>query len=216
MAVIFDLDYTLLNTAKFKKALAEALGMDIKEFGNSYREHFKNKGVNYNLAEHLEILNKNNDATRGRIKEIWQNLDKYLSEAAEEILREFKKRDNKLIMLSLGDIGWQKMKIKNLSIKKYFTEIIFEEVDKTKSLEKLRELTKGEKITIVNDNAKELEKMQAILGGGKCETYLIKGPYSEKEESAVILERLKEKLFSKKKEPARKYKPNLELNNRTI
>ena len=65
MILIFDLDYTLLDTKKFKQGLAKALNLSITNFEKSYSENFKNtppltKGgarkINYNLKKHLKIL----------------------------------------------------------------------------------------------------------------------------------------------------------------
>ncbi|MEA2088598.1 MAG: HAD hydrolase-like protein [Patescibacteria group bacterium] len=186
MIIIFDLDYTLLDSTKFRKNLASVFNMDIDEFNKDYEEHFKSKGVNYDINKHLKILKKQkqiNFAEEKTIKqrsdEFLKNIDSYLFSGAEEALKQFKNNNNnKLILISFGNIDWQKLKIDNLKIKEYFDEIILEDKNKEKSdfLKSLKD--SEEKILIINDNAKESFDMAELLGDN-CEFKIIQGPYSD-------------------------------------
>ena len=54
MKVIFDLDYTLLDTARFKEKLAEIFSE--QDFFDDYDKYFKAEGVNFDYEKYLEIL----------------------------------------------------------------------------------------------------------------------------------------------------------------
>jgi FMN phosphatase YigB (HAD superfamily) len=58
MIIIFDLDYTLLDTKKFKEKLGVALDMSPEEWARDYKNFFKDKKINYNPERHLAILKK--------------------------------------------------------------------------------------------------------------------------------------------------------------
>lgn len=168
MTIIFDLDYTLLDTKKFKAGLARTLGLNIDDFKRSY---FKNKKINYNLNKHLKILNQKETI---KIKEFLKKLDKYLFPESINVIKKLKK-NNKLILLSFGDKAWQKQKINNLSIKDYFDEIILTDKNKIEALKPF--LNTKERILIVNDNAREALEMKKVLKN--CDILLTKGPYSD-------------------------------------
>ena len=185
MIVIFDLDYTLLDSTKFRKDLASVFNMSDNEFNKDYKKYFKTKSINYSIDEHLKILKKQkqiNSAEEIKIKEksdnFFQNIDSYLFPEAEETLKQFKNDGNKLILISFGNFDWQKLKIDNLKIKEYFDEIILEDSCKEKSdfLKSLKD--SNEKILIINDNAKESFAMAKLLGEN-CEFKIIQGPYSD-------------------------------------
>ena len=194
MTVVFDLDYTLFNTKQFKEKLPLIFGMTIEEFSRSYHEHFKSKGVNYNLEKHSGILKKEgivkSDEEMEEIKKNFNDfikgIDSYLYKDAEEVLKQYHQHGDKLILASFGDIGWQKKKIENLKIKDLFDQIVCEDSDKAENefLKSLKE--QEEKVLIINDNYKESEKMLEVLGD-KAELRLIKGPYSAEAESKIKL-----------------------------
>lgn len=180
MKIIFDLDYTLLDTAEFKCKMAEILGENFKA---DYEKYFKSKGINFNIDDYLLILKKNGriddkilKKMRSEIDELFYDIDDYLKFGVEKTLEYFKKRGDELILITFGYKQWQEKKVDNLSIKKYFDEIIFEDKDKSKS-EYLKSLgEKDEEILIINDNLCEAEQMLKILKKG--ELRLVKGPYN--------------------------------------
>lgn len=180
MKIIFDLDYTLLDTAEFKSKMAEILGENFKA---DYEKYFKSKGINFNIDDYLLILKKNRGIDdenlkkmRSEIDELFYDIDDYLKFGVENALEHFKKRGDELILLTFGYKQWQKKKVDNLSIKKYFDEIIFEDKDKSKS-EYLKLLgEKDEEVLVINDNLSEAEQMLKILKKG--ELRLVKGPYN--------------------------------------
>ena len=211
MIIIFDLDYTLLDTGRLHQKLAEIF--DQENYRADYQAHFKNKGVNFDGEKYLEILKAEGRIDRAREKELRlkldelaENTEEYLKAGAGAVLEQLKAEGNKLVLVTFGNEKWQKNKVKNLSIKKYFAEIVFEEREKGKS-EFLKSLSEsGEEILIINDNLSEAVEMKKLLGE-KAEFKLVKGKYNEKARHDV--ENLNELIAGKKAE-----RKNDELNLR--
>jgi len=213
MVTIFDLDYTIFNTKRFKENLAEIFRMSTKDFNRSYWENFKAKGINYKLEKHLQILEdeeKINHRKAEKIREefsgLLKEIDKYIFPEVEKVVKFFKHRGDKLVLASFGDLGWQELKINNLAVKKYFNQIVLEEGDKSKNefFQSLKE--GGEEISIINDNAKESLELKKELGE-KCDIYLIQGPYSHNvEHDEKIHEDLTELLPKEREKKREKYR----------
>lgn len=187
MITIFDLDYTLLDTVRFKENLAEVFNMSAEDWKNDYKKYFKDEGVNYNLDKHLQILKDESrlaipeDEIKKRFEEFMKNLDDYVFPEAEELIKQMKAKSKKIILATFGDAELQKKKADHLKIAKYFDELIFD--DKNKSENKYLEYLKnsGENFLVINDNAKESFKLLEKLGK-RSELKLVKGPYSENAE----------------------------------
>jgi hypothetical protein len=109
-------------------------------------------------------------------------INQFVFSEAEIILKHLHRPDNKIILVTHGDKKWQKEKIKNLKIKKYFDKIII--TDKNKS-SRLKFLTKKkDKIIIINDNARENEYLLKLLPCSQA--ILIKGIHSENIKSKKV------------------------------
>jgi len=210
MTILFDLDYTLMDTAKLHDGLAEIF--DREDYRSDYQNLFKDKGINFNADKYLEILKQQgriDEARESELKrglaELMENMDDFLKPDAESVLKHFIKEGHELILITFGNKEWQEKKVKNLSIKKYFSEIIFEEEDKSKS-EYLRSLGEGnEKILIINDNLDEAVAMQKVLGD-KAELRLVKR--EDKKEAEPHIKNLRELLpEEKRRESELKLKP---------
>ncbi|MFH0956101.1 MAG: NIF family HAD-type phosphatase [Candidatus Falkowbacteria bacterium] len=200
MKIIFDLDYTLLDTEKFKKKMADIFSQE--DFKADYEKYFKKQGINFDFDEYLAILNdegridnKREKKLRLEIEELISHIDNYLRPDAENVLKYFKDSGAELILITFGNKKWQERKVKNLTIAKYFDNIIYEEQEKYKS-EYLKSLSDGkEEILIINDNLSEANEILKILKRG--ELHLVDGPYNGGKE--VRVKTLTE-LMSKKSE----------------
>lgn len=208
MLIIFDLDYTLLDTLEFKKGLAEALNLEFDVYHKNCKKYFKDKDILYNLEKHLKILEQENSDFKIN-ENFLSNIGKYLFPEADDILKKMKDAGHKLVLLTYGDVQWQKMKVENLKIKKYFDEIIYTDKGKGEVIRNSKTplapllerggpgsthplpLSRGEeKILIVNDNARECLEMREAIGD--CEIFLVKGRYSENVEHDLEIRELGE------------------------
>jgi FMN phosphatase YigB (HAD superfamily) len=179
MIVIFDLDYALLDTEKIKKDMVGIFNISIKQFNADYKKLFTDKKIPYSPYKHIRFLKKEKlissvSVCDERMDALVKNIKKYLYPKALEVLEKFKKRGDKTILMSVGDLKWQAKKINGLKIKKYFSRVIIVERKKCRNLEFLKK--ENEKILIINDNAGETIDMEKAIG--KCEVCLIHGPYS--------------------------------------
>lgn len=188
MKIIFDLDYTLLDTKRFQDELAGIFSKE--DYKSDYKRYFKDKGINFDFEKYLDILksegridSEREKELRLKIGELTRNMDNYLYPNVENVLKHFKESGAELILITFGDKKWQEEKVRNLSITKYFDKIIFEEKDKGQS-EYLRSLGEtNEKILIINDNPSEAEEMLKILKRG--ELCLVKGPYNKENKPQI-------------------------------
>lgn len=206
MIIIFDLDYTLLDTARFKRdGLALFFNMNETGFKDYYKKNFKDKGINYSPKKHLEILGWGEEELVAKLNEFdrWleKEISRYLFPEAEEILNKLKQAGHKIILASFGDEEFQKqkisiLKINQLSVREFFDEVIIS--DKIKA--ELAELKRfqGEDVLVVDDNLREAAALKEVLGD-KCEIFLIDGPYAREEGYYMTphsLKELAEKFFS--------------------
>ncbi|MDD4333285.1 MAG: HAD hydrolase-like protein [Patescibacteria group bacterium] len=181
MIIVFDLDYTLLNTKKFKSDMAKAMGISLAVFKKSYEEHSKNSATNYILEDHLDYLVKTGKyeasqkkIIKKKVMNFLKKIDNYLFSSAAPVLAELSARGHKLEMITYGNRRWQRLKVGNLKIKKYFQRVII--TDKNKH-DQLRFWKKKEaNVCFVNDNAKEVVCIREILP--RAQFILIKGPYA--------------------------------------
>ncbi len=198
MTIIFDLDYTLLYTLKLKHKLARAMDLKYNEFDESMFKYFHETETDYNFDTHIKILAKEGKIKslakiKKRVNEIFKNSDNCLYPQVKSILANLKKRGHKLILLTRGDVSWQKRKVRALSIGKYFAKIIF--TGRSKRLLAKKEFKNELDIVIVNDNARESLEMKRELGRGKI--ILIKGPYANNvkhELKSIMIKNLLKKL----------------------
>jgi len=201
MKVIFDLDYTLMDTVQLHSKLAEIF--DKENYREDYQFFFRSKGISFDGEKYLAILKElgridgaREKELKSKLAELMENMDDFLKPDAESVLKHFIKDGHELILITFGNKEWQEKKVKNLSIKKYFSEIIFEEEDKSKS-EYLRSLGEGnEKILIINDNLDEAVAMQKVLGD-KAELRLVKR--EDKKEAEPHIKNLRELLPEEKR-----------------
>lgn len=183
MKIIFDLDYTLLDTIRFKDALAKIFVQE--DFYADYKKYFKDQGINFDPREYLNILKDEGrigshaeKEIKSDLKELLGMMDNYLFRGMAQILEKLKEGGAELILLTFGNKEWHEDKVRALSIGRHFTQIVFAEEDKAGS-EYLKSLEKTEEeVLIVNDNAKETEKMIKIIGK-KAKVFLVDGPYAK-------------------------------------
>lgn len=199
MIIIFDLDYTLLDTARFKHdGLALFFSMNEAEFKDYYKKNFKDNGVNYSPKKHLQVLGWRQAEMVAKLNELddWleKEISRYLLPEAEEILKRLREAGHKIILASFGDEEFQKQKISALKINgvnvaEFFDKVIISDKIKVE-LEELKRF-RGENILLVDDNLREALELKEVLGE-KCEIFLVDGPYARYREYDIAPRNLKE------------------------
>lgn len=183
MIYVFDLDFTLFNTKKLLSVLPGAMGVSQRIFSLSREKYFPEIlfSRQYSGYEHIIYLKKDGyvkDTARARknIAALFKTIDQYVYPGADELLKRLKKPENRLILLTFGNIRWQKAKTANIKIRKYFNKIIW--TDKRKDLALAFLKKQKEKALIINDNARENLAIKKKLGG-RAKVILVKSPHSK-------------------------------------
>jgi len=177
-----DFDYTLFNPEKLRQDIAKIFPE--RNFSDDYQKYFKDKKISFSLNEYRAKLREESGLTENQldqrmvaVEKLLKNSDKYLFPEALSLLEYYRRQGDRLVLLTFGNKSFQEMKVDNLGIKDLFDEVCFVEDEKKvhSIIESLKD--SGEKILIINDNAKESLEMMRKLGG-QAELKLIKGPYS--------------------------------------
>lgn len=171
MKIVFDLDYTLLDTAKFKEALAAAVtaqGVSRGRYEETYQAVVKREGkvYDYDPEAHLAALKADlpdaaaaDEARRG-IAAVLADTEKYLYPGAVELLQELRANGAGLALMTLGNEKWQRAKVEHSGLAAMFDEVLATEKKKAAAI---RELGRdGGKIIVVNDNGEEMKEMMAV------------------------------------------------------
>lgn len=167
MTIILDLDYTLLDTARLKEALFEAIaacGPSREEVEASYTDIVRRPGVVYDYDPDLQIealgpsLKCDAAEARKKIEAVAGRSREFLYPGAIGFLSRLRSSGAKLILLTLGNEKWQRMKIEKSGLAEYFDRILTTARDKTESVAALSD---DPETVVVNDNGEEIRAMQA-------------------------------------------------------
>jgi len=167
MIFIIDLDHTLLNTSRLKKEMAKSIkkfGIKEKLWKETYQTTVKKvkKAFDYNVKLHSQLIFQKTGIKASLIekefKSVLKKCYKFLYPDTKPFLKYLKNKKVKIILLTLGNINWQKEKIKNLNLQKYFNKIIFTYWHKR--FLKLNLDEPPENWIFINDNLKEIKELK--------------------------------------------------------
>ena len=163
MKIIFDFDHTLFSAKQFYFALKKAffkLGVKEKLFQETFEES-KGVGRDYKPEKQFKLIHKTRPEIKiGKLKESFEKIlktaPKFLYNDVLGFLKKWSKEAD-FILLSYGEEKFQKLKIENSGIKKYFKRVIItRDIDKSKPFKKL--FSENKKIIFVEDNPQALSK----------------------------------------------------------
>lgn len=193
MRIVFDLDYTLLDTTKFKEALADAItscGVSRQRYEETYSATVRRDGKtsDYDPEVQLESLASDFPAPQARvdarrnIEELLMHTEQYLFPGVAELLRALRHDGNELILLTLGNETWQHAKIENSGLSELFDRVVTTGKHKHEPLRGI--VPEGESAIIVNDNGVETKELMAQMPW--CTYILIRGPKRAPEDLHLI------------------------------
>lgn len=167
--LIFDFDHTLFSAKKLYFALKETfrkIGVDENLFQETFQKS-KGKGRDYNPAKQFKLIVKKKpeisiEKLKREFKEILNQSPKFLYPDTIWFLKRWYNKAN-LISLSYGEEEFQKLKIRESEIKKYFKKVIItKDIEKSKPFRKVPPLEKerDKKIIFVEDNPTALVKIK--------------------------------------------------------
>src|SRR3989344_7340869 len=161
MTIIFDLDHTLFDTKAFVRDLHSRLKLSGYS-PSTIKKSFalaKQPNGNYSFPKHLAALKKLRAKT-SPAKKVFQSFSQtswsgYLKPGTLATLKQLRHQGRHLIILTKGDKGLQRLKIRRTGLNKLFHKIIICSVG-TK-LTALAKLNPGHDTYLINDHWGEIQ-----------------------------------------------------------
>lgn len=160
---IIDFDDTLFDTHAFKQARLEAakeLGIDQEIFLETYSQARRDSAGNftYNDRRHSQFLGMfgfDEERVFEKLSQVSNDRHKFLFNDAVDFLQTLKAYGQSMILLSLGDPGFQEFKLTGVKIRNYFNHIFMVAQSKEKVLEEIFNFEKVDTVWFINDKVDE-------------------------------------------------------------
>ncbi len=167
MKIFIDFDDVVFNTAAFKKELVKVFlrnGVSQKDFSLTYKDYptVTRGGLKkYNPLKQISVLKRKLKISDSKIK---KDLDKLLASSPKFVFRDAKPflarfREKDLFLISYGETGFQRSKIVNCGLKRFFSKIII--TDNLKSTE-IGKIVKrgGERFVFIDDRTTQIDAVK--------------------------------------------------------
>lgn len=168
MKIIMDFDDTILNThALFGEFIEifEKAGFTKEEFAINYKKNKEKTGGSFGMEAILDLHEKirlfNRRQVRKEINSVINNAKDFVYEDFYDFADKFDKKD--LILLSFGTTDFQKEKIANSQISKFFGRVMITKRYKVEEIESMSGEFAQEKMFFIDDKAIEIEKVKMKL-----------------------------------------------------
>lgn len=168
---IIDFDDTLFDTQRFKQARLEAvrlLGVSDEEFWSTYRDarNSQDGSFTYSDERHADVL-----ALRGydrgevlaQLKSTSSLVHQFLYEDTFAFLEAIKEMNGPMILLSLGNPGFQELKTKGTGVHEYFDRTFMVHDTKIHVLEDLFGEVGHNGVWFINDKIEETKKVLSVF-----------------------------------------------------
>lgn len=166
MKIVLDFDDTIFNTHALMRGLVKIFtkkGFSEDQFWGAYKECKEKSGdldkvLLVDLLYKLKIFDKNK--VNAEIDRIIERSYEFVYQDFFDFVLDFKKKD--LILLSFGTTDFQKIKIENSGILKYFCESIITSKNKADDIEEI--LKKHvESLIFMDDKASQIDEAKKRL-----------------------------------------------------
>ncbi|MFA7315034.1 MAG: HAD family hydrolase [Candidatus Magasanikbacteria bacterium] len=166
--IIIDFDDTLFDTQGFKHELVrslESLGISAELFWQTYNEArmLTDGNFSYSFERHARILERQGfdyDKVLQNFSLVKAKVKYFLFSDTIDFLESLKKSGHDLYLLSLGDSNFQKLKLEQCGIEKYFKQVFFRGKDKELVVKEILDKNKKSDIFFINDKIKENLKIK--------------------------------------------------------
>lgn len=164
--LFIDFDGTIFSTSRFKRDifhLFKKAGYSEQEIEKTYWEECRD--YKYSIEGNLRRLEKirgyNKEKIDPLLEKIYRKVKKYVYKDTKTFLRKIDREKYKVNLLSLGDIGFQRLKVDHSGLVDLFQDIFITDQQKWLYLKNL--LEQDEKFIIIDDRADTTEKIKAIF-----------------------------------------------------
>jgi FMN phosphatase YigB (HAD superfamily) len=160
--LLIDFDGTLFNTSALKKEiflLLSRAGFDQKQIIFAYKKACEKKLFSYrSLLKHLpQNKTLNTSKIINLLKKIHYNNKNKLYSDTIIFLKNIDRKKYQIILLTLGNPEFQKFKVKNTKIAKYFDALLFTKIEKWEYLPKY--LSKKQNFVMIDDREDTIAKI---------------------------------------------------------
>lgn len=160
--LIIDFDGTLFDTEAFRVeifSLFKRMGYDDEQIQLTYQaECLSYLYSPLGQLKRLQLLKPSSQSlAEARFKNLYDNSYKYIFPDVIEFLKDMKFLNYELILLTLGDIEFQKVKVENSSINRYFDQIMYCDIQKWLYLPPV--INKIDKFIFIDDRADTIDRI---------------------------------------------------------
>jgi len=183
MKIFIDFDDVIFYSKKFiqdEKNIFQKNGISEEIFKKYYYQYTKNKKGEivrrYNLKKQLQGIKKelgiNTDKIESELEDFLSDTEKYIFEDVISFLKQFKKEE--LFLVSYSKTEFQKLKIKNSGIAKYFKKIIITNGNKSDEILRIikKQKTKKEDLFFIDDRADYISEVKKKIA--RIKTFLVR------------------------------------------
>lgn len=165
---IIDFDDTLFDTQAFKQArllAVERLGVSEEEFWRTYRDARNDPDgnatyTNERHAETLALIGYDYAEVLAQLESTGgDELYRYLFSHTIDFLEGLRTHKQPMLLLSLGNPGFQEMKTKGTGVEAYFDRVFFVHDTKAHVLEDIFRTIEERDVWFVNDKIEETQKL---------------------------------------------------------
>lgn len=149
--IIIDLDHTLLDNTSFKVALAASLHLTPAQWSEAYEQFVKDNGM-FNAVDFLRGVSTEDKTA---FEAVIHKIGHFLYPDSLPFLQEASAAGYAIILVTFGNIIWQKHKLANLHLPAHVQTIATD----TNKVSQLAEYMQSDTL-VIDDNAKELEAIK--------------------------------------------------------
>jgi phosphoglycolate phosphatase-like HAD superfamily hydrolase len=164
--IICDFDNTLYDTETLKELFYNIItvhNIDLEEAKKIYKISRDSDGIkaslnldNFILKVRENLKNKDKELNKTEVDKIIKEINrrKLVLPDANGLLRKLRKKERKMILLSLGEEEFQKHKLKKSGLERFFDEVVItDDVNQGKIIE-IKRILNGEELDILFFNDK--------------------------------------------------------------
>ena len=164
--LIIDFDGTMFDTEAFRietASLFKRMGYNEEQIQLTYQaECLSYLYSPFGQLKRLQLIKASNqNLAEARFKNLYENSYKYVFPDTIQFLKDMKFKEYELILLTLGDVAFQKAKVENSSLGRFFDKILYCDIQKWLYLPKI--MDKSDKFIFIDDRADTIDRIGKVF-----------------------------------------------------